>query len=439
MAVNMTAQSIAVGNDWVKSGNSYVGDQPSGSTSGGTAALGWSAPSGLSDGNTLTITTDGTYSFGAKSQAAPVLWDFGTEAYENGVFNSDYASISEDSPVPVGVTDLYTSSSNLLVTANRQHRHSNIDRHYYSQSVDCELKNPRAYNTAGANTTMYASWAFRYEVHPNFVRGVGVVSSSGTFTTGSGGSWGEAITATIGSTDYEGRIYSIDGATCTLAVNASINSGTGAISIVGLSSGATASLTTSTDYQALSSTKLFRIVQQSSDGALSVAQISNRQLWVESNTAGVDDIGMGRYTYSPTYGDFADYPKWCHMEVFFDWSSGASISAYLRVDGETESIPAQTAGNILTNQPMRLELFGSDASVSHNGIWFDMGEIYQDTTPQRVSIESGDGSEFELQRITSWSDTTIGLTLNSGAFTDLSGKTYKVWNGTNQVICSGVF
>ena len=59
----MTSQSIAVGDNWVKVGNDYVGSSPNGAASGGTAALGWSGT--LADGETLTITTDGTNPFGA--------------------------------------------------------------------------------------------------------------------------------------------------------------------------------------------------------------------------------------------------------------------------------------------------------------------------------------------------------------------------------------
>jgi hypothetical protein len=79
MAVDMTTQSIAVGDNWVKVGNDYVGDKPnggtSGGTSGGTAALAWSAPDGLADGNTLTITTDGTNPFGSDSPNFIMLMD----------------------------------------------------------------------------------------------------------------------------------------------------------------------------------------------------------------------------------------------------------------------------------------------------------------------------------------------------------------------------
>ncbi len=60
----MTTQSLLVKQNWTKAGNAYVGDRPEGATSGGDAALGWSAPSGLADGNAVSLTTDGTNPFG---------------------------------------------------------------------------------------------------------------------------------------------------------------------------------------------------------------------------------------------------------------------------------------------------------------------------------------------------------------------------------------
>ena len=73
MSVDMTGQTLLVRQGWPRDGSGqYVGSNPNagGGTSGGTAALGWSAPSGLADGNTLTITTDGTYDFGAAPRIA---------------------------------------------------------------------------------------------------------------------------------------------------------------------------------------------------------------------------------------------------------------------------------------------------------------------------------------------------------------------------------
>lgn len=63
--VNMTTQSLLVKQGWIKAGNAYVGNRPEGATSGGDAALGFSAQNGLVDGQPVTISTDGTNPFGA--------------------------------------------------------------------------------------------------------------------------------------------------------------------------------------------------------------------------------------------------------------------------------------------------------------------------------------------------------------------------------------
>lgn len=74
MSVDMTTQVVAVGDNWTKVGNDYVGSSPNGAVSGGNAALGWSAANGVADNESITITTDGTYSFGTKSNAKPFFY-----------------------------------------------------------------------------------------------------------------------------------------------------------------------------------------------------------------------------------------------------------------------------------------------------------------------------------------------------------------------------
>jgi len=54
--------------------------------SGGTSALAWSAPEGLEDGNTLTITTDGTYDFGIAPRIATL--GFGQGFLESANLNT---------------------------------------------------------------------------------------------------------------------------------------------------------------------------------------------------------------------------------------------------------------------------------------------------------------------------------------------------------------
>lgn len=60
--------------DGTLDGRYKQGNKPN-AASGGTPALAWSAPQGLSDGNTLTITTDGTNPFGATGPNVVMLID----------------------------------------------------------------------------------------------------------------------------------------------------------------------------------------------------------------------------------------------------------------------------------------------------------------------------------------------------------------------------
>lgn len=65
--------------DGTLDGRYKQGDKPN-AASGGTPALAWSAPQGLADGNTLTITTDGTYSFGVAPSFCTLGFGTGTLA-----------------------------------------------------------------------------------------------------------------------------------------------------------------------------------------------------------------------------------------------------------------------------------------------------------------------------------------------------------------------
>ena len=85
MSVNMTIQSLLVKQGWPRDGGGqYIGSNPNdGGTSGGTAALAWSAPSGITQGSSVSLTTDGTNPFG--DGPTNVLY----ESYGNGTLGSD--------------------------------------------------------------------------------------------------------------------------------------------------------------------------------------------------------------------------------------------------------------------------------------------------------------------------------------------------------------
>lgn len=85
MSVDMTTQAVLVKQGWPRDGSGqYVGSNPNTSdTSGGTAALAWSAPSGIAQGSSVSLTTDGTNPFG--TGPTNVVY----ESYANGSLGSD--------------------------------------------------------------------------------------------------------------------------------------------------------------------------------------------------------------------------------------------------------------------------------------------------------------------------------------------------------------
>lgn len=95
MSVDMTTQAVLVKQGWPRDGSGqYVGSTPNSSdTGGGTPALAWAAPSGLSQGSSVSLTTDGTNPFG--DGPVNVLYeDFSSQAVDAEV--TDLNSIFDD-------------------------------------------------------------------------------------------------------------------------------------------------------------------------------------------------------------------------------------------------------------------------------------------------------------------------------------------------------
>ena len=114
MSVDMTTQSIAVGDDWVKVGNDYVGNQPSGAISGGNAALGWSAPDGVAQGSSVSLLTDGTNPFGTgPTNVKYDNYENGTAGADVSLANSEYDTVSAFYPAKFRAD---SRSGNLAIT-----------------------------------------------------------------------------------------------------------------------------------------------------------------------------------------------------------------------------------------------------------------------------------------------------------------------------------
>lgn len=426
MSVDMTTQSIAVADNWVKVGNDYIGNQPSGATSGGTAALGWSAPSGLSDGNTLTITTDGTFSFGVKTQAAPTLWVFGSEVFENGVANNSESSLVDGDPAATGIWALDT-----YPTISTDTRHAGIDHVYTGNGANqreeivgwpnCMLGTAEDKDSSIYNEKLFCSFKSRYSNHPYFYRATAYNSLSGTFDDGAN-EWdeGEAVsidgglTATLLYVDTANSVIHFRAPSSALN-SSSLNNAT----MTGDVSGATCVLDTATVYTVPGATKFIRAYENTSETGIRTAFSPTGNV-IGGYTGFTEDY---RIQPTPILGrNQANLQAWHTIESYFD-HSGATGSGRLTVAGDEVT----WSGFDLTNKDpsggmvpanIGLDLPNAPTPV-YETQWF--GEIYVDTTPQRVVI--GDGSTWaacdpdntELLRPTAWSASSITAVYKAGS------------------------
>lgn len=127
---------------------------------------GFFASGSIQHGETMTIAGSG---FGTKAQAAPVLWDFGNEIYENGSLNTRHEDTAIGAAVPEGNRsdlDVYSSVTGLIFSATGL-RHSRIARHYQSTGTENGfLKRPYAAESASASSPTeqwYLSWRQRFD------------------------------------------------------------------------------------------------------------------------------------------------------------------------------------------------------------------------------------------------------------------------------------
>lgn len=427
MSVNMTAQSIAVGDNWTKVGNDYVGDQPNGGISGGTSALAWSAPSGLADGNTLTITTDGTYDFGTKAQAAPVLYDLGDVVYENGVVNISMSSITEgattgDSTSTPGdfTNTIYANIGGAVPITRLNKRHLGVGFHYVANSDSKWLGD--AFAEGGVDRVpqtneIYISLFYKAPYKVNSYTDIAITNRVGTFATAVDGSFAEDLILT-GATDvaYMKLIDVFNDGVEKIAVEAtrgsvSSDSGIGTpnvsgASITGAISGATADLDPATYILSYGGSSKFMRVWDTDDGVGGIRHSwTNGQYTTEGVDSGVDT------KITPN--------EWCQLELHVDltdnqvsrWLNGQLVETFAPSD-------TRTSGNSPT-----LKLIGVDGKQTYNLPEF--GEIYVDSTPQRAVI--GDASTWaactrrELQRATAWGVSEVTSIVNTG---DISGSKY---------------
>ena len=424
------------------SGNAYDSAFPLGSfggdaLSGGTDALGYTI-TGLSSGETITITTDGTENFGTKITSTPVIWDMGADFRQFDAALTGHADATNGDLIKD--SGIVTNAVGEINTA-RGNRHPEIDRHYVGlATTSVKLPYNDLLRVNSTSRKHYSCFRMRLPVDVRSVRTIPITSIAGTFVQGDLGELGEAATATISGTDYAANVIHVFDTKMVISVPGfSILSTTGQIDVTGLDSGATATLdTTLTGYVGAPAAKFYRINQEANDGVLAILQISTEQFWIESNLSGEDEIKQDRNTYALDFSQSVSDGQWFFVEMTQDWSYGAALTATARIIGDkgqefTEIPPQDGSGNWL-DIPVRILIMGLDSSVDHK-LNVDFGEIMVDETPQRVAI--GDNSDYDLctavevQRVKSWSSTEIKAEVYKGAFGSLSDKYIFIFDESN--------
>jgi len=187
--------------------------------SGGTPALAWQASDGdLEHGSRLRITTDGSFDFGAKDQAAPVLVDYVSHAWENGELNEHQRTFAdmqrirrpdEDPDTLWAKPSLGGSETNtgMLYTTSRPHRHRHSDAHYYGAGTNNFLGWPTAYGGSEPDSpsrTLYVSWWCKMPFDLRRYYAIPADAAETGFEVGGDEEYGEEIT--ISGVEGRGRI-----------------------------------------------------------------------------------------------------------------------------------------------------------------------------------------------------------------------------------------
>lgn len=125
---------------------------------------------GLTNGATVTIGGSG---FGQKDQAAPVLFDRQTSAFENGELNDFYSMLKDGERIPIGRDGvdqaIWADSRNDVLMDRGMKRHEASEGAYLLKGDNAFLELPVAYggpdgwDTPTDERFLYASWRYKVQ------------------------------------------------------------------------------------------------------------------------------------------------------------------------------------------------------------------------------------------------------------------------------------
>lgn len=404
------------------------------------------------DLSNTSITIYGT-GFGKKDQPAPVLWAFGQDIRENGVQVAKEREISFGSPVPVG-----KDPSSSIWSRGTGATFSEITRtpsisHTYRANKNGWLGWPHAFG--GDNTPYsdkaYISWRIKPAGDINSYKTVRISDVAGVFDSGKNPySPGEPIQiATPSGGQISGRFVHFDAANSLIHLEAGalqLSDAVGA-KIVGLNSQASGLLRGDEYYQSSISGKFLRSYETVNQGGTRSIFVTNRWFAVQLGSSG-NELRRGFETQSDIgYGvpDVSDTTDWKLLEAFIDLS-GEYGTGSISMDNKDQKwfknlyigdSKPKDAGPTISN--IGWEPAGGADSVN---VGLNFGEIYFDTTPQRVVLsDQGVFSDVqgnqEFQYITEWTDQKIVVELSHGELNQNAPLFIYVFDENNNVNATG--
>ena len=399
-----------------------------------------------------TITIYGT-GFGKKDQPAPVLWAFGQDIRENGVQVAKERDIGLGTPVPVS-KDPNSSiwSRGTGATFSGITRTASVTHTYQAQNEGW-LGWPHAFG--GENTPYsdkaYISWRFKPAGDINSYRAVQISDVNGVFDSGKDPfSPGEPVLiATPKGGEIRGRIVHFDPAKSLvhLEVGTLQSTDSQGAKIMGLNSGAYGLLRGDKFFASSIAGKYLRSYETINQGGTNSVFSTNRWVSVQSNSNG-EELRRGFETSTDSgYGvpDVSNTTDWKLLEAFIDLSGdyGAGFIAMDNKDRKWyknlyigDSKP-KDAGPTISN--IGWEPSGGAELIN---VGLNFGEIYFDTTPQRVVLsDQGSFSDVrgnqEVQYINEWSEQKILVDLRHGELSKNGPLFVYVFDEANNVNSTG--
>lgn len=369
--------------------------------------------------------------FGTKSQSPPVLWVFGDDIRENGKPVNKEIGITPDALVSVGTeTDVHVWSSGKGAKFSGITRHKGISHSYRAENTGW-LGWPNAFG--GGDTPYsekaYISWRLLTPGDTANYKAIRVESIAGNFVRGKDAySPGERIRVTSpDGKSVNGRFVHLDQQNSVIHVEAPGLGSTDTIGarIVGETSGASAALRGDLLYRSALSGKYLRSYETTNQGGTNSVLSTNRWIAVLFDSNG-NEVRRGFETATDAgYGvpNISSGDQWQFLEAYIDLS-GDYASGMIKLNNRDEKwyqnllisgTKPKNAGPTISN--VGWEPAGGTELIN---VALNFGEIYFDTTPQRIVISHEKEYEkiekdLELQFISSWDSEKIVFEERLGA------------------------